>query len=87
MWAVCAMHYSVWVLVLFAYSAGLFLPLLSPLDDLCLCSTVTQHLNSNSMLWYLYRGDNTFEWTVLQIFMVGVQHLPSENTADEVEGN
>lgn len=75
------------MLIILAYSPGLFLPLLSPLDDLCLCSTVTQHLNSNSMLWCLYRGDDTFEWTVLQIFMVGVQRLPSKNTADEVQGN
>lgn len=81
------MHYSVWMLMLLAHSAGLVLPLLIPLDYLCLCSTVTQHLNSNSTLWCLYRGDDTFEWTVLQIFMVGVQHLPSKNTTDEVEGN
>jgi len=53
----------------------------------CLCSTVTQHLNLNSTLWCLCRGDDTFEWTVLQIFTVGAQHLPSKKTADEVEEN
>lgn len=56
------------------------------LDGFCLCSTATQHLSSNSMPWCLCRGGNTFEWTALQIFTVGMQHF-SKRQQREWKGN